>query len=109
MKNIEWFPMSYEENVDLLEKHFNYASTFFKSKNLLLISELLHEEMYKSYSLMLLKKDKKFVLSNHIMDTYLINVRNKKILCVNYFDESKSTYWRKIWINLNILKLCFLF
>lgn len=96
MKNIEWSSIFYEENVELLEKHFKYASTFFKTDKLLLISELLHEEVYNSYSLMLLKTNKQTILSNHIMNTYLIDVRNKKILCVNYFDESKSTYWRKI-------------
>lgn len=96
MKNIEWFPFSKEEELILLEKHYNYAKGFFKSNNLLLISELAHKEIYQRYNIVTLSLNKDCIISSDFFDTHVVKVNNKNILYLNFYDESKSSFWRKI-------------
>lgn len=94
MSSIEWEPVN--QNLFLQEEFINsfwYASKFFNSENLLLISECESENVYRMFNFSVITNEKK-ILDNHIGTKYSFS-HNGKIILHTYDKNFGGVFWRK--------------
>ena len=94
MSNIELEPINKQlflkkEFVDA----FWYASKFFSSENLLLITEYENENIYRLFNFSVIGNEKK-VLDNHMGTKYSFE-HNKKSILHTYDKSIGGIFWRK--------------
>lgn len=94
MSNIEWEPI----NKNLFSKKefenaFWYASEFFSSENLLLITECENENIYRLFNFSVINKEKK-ILDNHMGTKYSFK-HNRKNILHTYDNSIGGIFWRK--------------
>jgi len=94
MSSIEWEPV--DQNLFLQEEFINafwYASKFFNSENLLLISENTSENIYRMFNFSVIAMEKQ-ILDNHIGTKYSFK-HNGKLVLHTYDKNFGGIFWRK--------------